>query len=570
MSKKNIPKKTVTQPKQPSSNISIFEKLDGFFNTKSLWVWLVPMALGLFTYLLLFDAKVSIGGDDSAYLMRAHLFISKGEFPYFQGPIYPMILGFFMLFAGINLYVLKLVSLFFILFSILLLYHAFKKQISLMVLFFALVLVGINSYIAFFASMTYSEASFIFGLSLLVFLFIKLFVENENSNPFDIKELTKILVISLFVFILSQIRFVGISTLGAVVVFFIFYKKYIHSILSIGFFGAFYTLYSLFKSSLDLPDGMSSQLELLMNIDPYDATKGQETVSGFIGRFFGNADLYLGKTFLIQLGLRPEMSTTNTLLTLIIFALLIGSFILFIKNKNKALVFTTLVLGAIMSLTFIVLQTYWDQDRMIVICYPLLFIVLLSGIYYLLKEKALKGLQLIFPILGIILLLISLSRTLPKLQANTLVVQKNMGGDKYYGFTDDWVNYLKMSEYVGETLPKETIVGSRKAGMSYVYSNGMTQYGINRIRTENPDELLNLLVENNVSYVIDASLRTNLNVNNGQVISTVLRFMYLIRTKYPNTFELVHTIGTSEPAFLYKVNLPDNIPEVIKENNESL
>jgi hypothetical protein len=557
MSKKNYPKKeSVITKKASSPQVDLFEKLESFFKTKPFWVVGVPIILGFFTYLLLFDAKVSIGGDDSGYLMRAHRFIEHGEFPFYQGPVYPMVLGFFMLFFGINLFVLKFLSVLFIVGAIFILYKAFEKHVSPLVLFFALTLVGINSYIGLYASMTYSEAFFVFGLSLFLLFFIRKFIEKESSS-FGGKEILNVFLLSLFVFVLSQIRFVGIATLGAAIVFFILYKKYFHAVAAFGFFAAIYAGYHFFKVSLDVPDGMSTQMELLFNVDPYDASKGKETIGGFIGRFFGNSDLYLGKTFLTQIGLRPEFSETNSLLTAIVYLLLLGSAFLFYKNQNKTLVFSFLAFLALMSLTFIVLQTYWDQDRMIVVYYPMLFILLLSGVSLLLNEKNLKLLRLALPVIGFILIIASLSRTLPKLQANTLVVQKNFGGDKYYGFTEDWVNYLKMSEYVGKNLPKETVVGSRKAGMSYVYSNGMTQFGINRVKTENPDELLDLLVENNVSYIIDASLRANPAANTGQTIGTVQRFMYFIRTKYPEAFELVHTIGNSEPAYLYKVNYPE-------------
>jgi hypothetical protein len=529
----------------------------------------VPIILGFFTYLLLFDAKVSIGGDDSGYLMRAHRFIEHGEFPFYQGPVYPMVLGFFMLFFGINLFVLKFLSVFFIVGSIFILYKAFEKHVSPLVLFFALTLVGINSYVGLYASMTYSEAFFVFGLSLFLLFFIRKFVEKESS-PFGGMEILNVFLLSLFVFVLSQIRFVGIATLGAAIVFFILYKKYFHAVVAIGFFAAIYAGYHFLKIGLDVPDGMSTQMELLFNVDPYDATKGQETIGGFIGRFFGNSDLYLSKTFLSQIGLRPELSEANSLLTAVVYFLLLGSAFLFYKNKNKALVFSFLALLALMSLTFIVLQTSWDQDRMIVVYYPLLFILILSGFSLLFNEKNLTSFRLALPLIGLILITVSLTRTLPKLQANTLVVQKNFGGDKYYGYTEDWVNYLKMSEYVGKNLPKETVVGSRKAGMSYVYSNGMTQYGINRIRTENPEELLDLLVENKVGYIIDASLRANPAANTGQVISTVPRFMYYIRTKYPETFELVHTIGNTEPAYLYKINYPERPEKEQTAIDESL
>lgn len=47
-----------------------------------------------------------------------------------------------------------------------------------------------------------------------------------------------------------------------------------------------------------------------------------------------------------------------------------------------------------------------------------------------------------------------------------------MGGDIYYGYTEDWTNFLKLSRYCGDSLPETAYVVSRKAPMSFIYSNG--------------------------------------------------------------------------------------------------
>jgi hypothetical protein len=56
--------------------------------------------------------------------------------------------------------------------------------------------------------------------------------------------------------------------------------------------------------------------------------------------------------------------------------------------------------------------------------------------------------------------------------ANIPIVQKNLKGDKYFGYTPDWRNFLKCSEWCADSLPKESLVASRKAPMSFVYGKG--------------------------------------------------------------------------------------------------
>ena len=71
-------------------------------------------------------------------------------------------------------------------------------------------------------------------------------------------------------------------------------------------------------------------------------------------------------------------------------------------------------------------------------------------------------------------------RSLPKLPQkstyNQKVLAKNLRGNLYYGFTPDWQNFLKMSEWVGKNLPDSTVVVSRKPSMSFIYSKGKEFY----------------------------------------------------------------------------------------------
>ena len=57
--------------------------------------------------LLLFNMRVSEGGDDSTYLCRAMEVVASGRYPDFQGPAYPLFLSLFIFAFGFNLILLK-------------------------------------------------------------------------------------------------------------------------------------------------------------------------------------------------------------------------------------------------------------------------------------------------------------------------------------------------------------------------------------------------------------------------------------------------------------------------------
>ena len=86
---------------------------------------------------------------------------------------------------------------------------------------------------------------------------------------------------------------------------------------------------------------------------------------------------------------------------------------------------------------------------------------------------------------------------------------------------------------------------------------------LNRVRVSgqscfavSPDSLVNTLRKNKVSYVIVASLRANPNMNTGNIINNIQRYLYFVEQKYPGILTLVHQIGNDaeEPAWLYRIN----------------
>ncbi len=86
---------------------------------------------------------------------------------------------------------------------------------------------------------------------------------------------------------------------------------------------------------------------------------------------------------------------------------------------------------------------------------------------------------------------------------------------------------------------------------------------LNRVRVSSqscfavsPDSLINILRKNKVNYIIVASLRANPNMNTGNIINNIQRYLFFVEQKYPGILKLVHQIGgdNEEPAWLYQIN----------------
>jgi len=102
-----------------------------------------------------------------------------------------------------------------------------------------------------------------------------------------------------------------------------------------------------------------------------------------------------------------------------------------------------------------------------------------------------------------------------------------------------------------------------KASADFKVSSFTTDSLLNRVKVSkqncfavSPDSLVNTLKKNRVSYVIVASLRANPNMNTGNIINNIQRYLYFVELKYPGILSLVHQIGdnSGEPAWLYKLD----------------
>lgn len=536
-------------------NVSLFDKLDNWFNKKNTFFTFLIFGSCLFFSLILFQARMDLGGDDSAYILKAYDFIHKGIFPTYQGPLYPIVLSLFISVFGIKVILLKVVSVIFNLAALFLLYKAFNKRLPAFIFLPVMLLTAINASINNYASLTYSEAFFMMLQAATLFFFFRLNDRLENTGEgFTLKDTYKDwLLAGFFTFCLSLARNIGFAALLAFIIFFIFRKQYRYALYILCAVLVFQIpLMVLEKVVWHVSSQWKSQAATLMLKDPYSPAKGNETFSGFIVRFFGNCNLYLSKRFFQIIGLRSmdSIDTSSGVTFLFIVFALFASYRAF-KSKQAYLLITVLYLGGMIAGSFFALQTRWDQPRIIMVYVPLILFLFLFALYDAMKKAPWIGQSLVFYLI-IALVIASTVSTVKASKNNVTVLEKNLHGDIFYGYTTDWVNYLNMSRWCADNLPKESLVAARKAPISFIYT-GKEFFPVYKAFSTDPDTVLSYFHKNKVDYVMLASLRLNPNVNNGMFINTLWQMFAPVAKKYPQKLKLIHKEGESEPAYLYQI-----------------
>jgi 4-amino-4-deoxy-L-arabinose transferase-like glycosyltransferase len=542
-----------------NSNSSLFDRLNGHFEKRSR-AYLIFFLLANFLFAMLtFDMKISISHDDALYLEAGYNY-AQDFFGYYytaNAPLYPILLGVLMKIVGFKLFIMKFFSVIFMVLNTLFFYLAFKNRIPNVLLFFVLLLTIATKSLLTYASLTFTEAFYMFLQALFMFILFKVIDRVENDGE-DIKHNWKsFLGLGLMLFVLALAKNIAIVAVGGVVLFFVLHKKFKSALYAVVSFVLFYASFAVAKTILwgEKAAGQSSaQMANLLYKDAYDVNKGKETLSGFFDRFWFNTENYLSIKFFDALGLRPDDAQMDTGLTWILIVLLLAGIVSVFRTKNKAMQAAAIYTVTMIGFTCLILHTSWQQMRYIMIFVPVMLLIIFYNIYHFFNRPSFAFTQFMFVFIFVIIGFAGISKTFSIIPKNTKVLRHNLKGEKFYGYTDDWINYLQMSEYAAESLPKDAVIACRKAPMSFVYGKGRKFLGVYKVPAADADSNLAYLKERNVKYAIVASIRAQPKVNNGNIVNTMQRILGPVQQKYPEKLKLLKQIGEVEPAYLFEIN----------------
>jgi hypothetical protein len=492
----HVPGQSSAAKPKPSagSEGSWWNTLDNYFSRHLNAILVISVISSFLFGILLFDAKISTGGDDSHYIEMGNDFLKGRTFPSWHGPLYPIFLSVPMLVFGVNLIWLKLTSFIFIIAQLILFFHTFKSHISPTIFALVMLIVSVNSTILYFASQTYSEAMFMFLQSLTIFIFIRTYLATKDQEHIPFKQdALPWFIIGFFVFLTSLTRDIGIVMLLAAVLFLLLQKKFRASAVLVLSFSVFFFLFKLYKSLVWAQSASPDKIGEILAKNQYNRAMGTEDIAGMLHRFTLNARGYLSKHFMIGLGLHDPSTTDKSYFVTIIIALLLLVSLIYAFRRNKILLFVALYIGGSLAATFIALNQSWDQMRMVIIYIPMMLMLIAWGILQLSREKGFKYLGILLPFLLLLIFIKTLDLTLDRCKANQKMLRKNLSGNLYYGYTPDWQNFLRMSEWVSKNIPEHELVASRKHSMSYIYGKGRDFYPLYRFPTNPPEEYIRKL-----------------------------------------------------------------------------
>ena len=548
-------KKTPQKAQEAAQQAGRTEALDAWFRPRLPLIFGLSLALTLLLGLFFFDPKVSIGGDDSTYLNRAWNFIDRGDFPSFQGPLYPILIGLIMVVTGVNVVLFKILSLLFLAGHLWFFYAVFRKYLPPALTGLLLLILATNHTLLVYGGTTYTEPLYLLLQGIFIYLFDRLIVPLNTGKIKGWPYFRPFLYTALLAFLLALTRNIGLVALAATLGWFVLGRQWKAA-------GLFLAAYLLFQGPLTIAKRsiwhkeeaqLSGQLNNLLWKDPYNESAGQENFPGFLTRLTDNSQYYLSHHIPALFGLRSAAPLSKSpLMTLAIYALLGAVFVLTFKEQGFWTFAVLYTAGGLM-LTFIILHVYWQQDRLVLVFAPLLLALLAYGLHLIFTVK-LRRFSLL-PVLFLALILgANLLRTISRLPEAAEALGHYLKGDRFYGYGEDWVNYLRMVEWTDRNLPDTAYVADRKPGMAFIYSGGRNYHGIYRVPSDDPEELYRLLKDAGVTHVLVASLKIHPDDKSGRIINTIQRYLSTMSQAHREKLHLIHTIGEDYPAYLFTLD----------------
>jgi len=448
--------------------------------------WIFPALLGLtaFNALLLFEFKVSEGGDDSSYIMRAFDLVREGTYPTYQGPAYPFFLAPWVALMGIHVPVLKLTSYLSILGFSWITYRSLRHRLPLVPLFLTLGLCALSPVLLYFASQTYSEAFYMIVQAGFLALAIRYLVEAERISW------TQALLLALAFWLLANTRTIGYAALPVLWLHLGLHKRWADlgktTAAIVGVLFAWEGLKRLIWGADDLQFASQGKTHLQKNA--YDASEGNEDLMGLLQRAWENMEGYLSKHFLHFIGFqKPEDMTENVVVGLLVVLLLIGVG-LYAFRKNKSLYFLSLYTAALLAGNFLGVHANWDQVRLVIPYFPYVILIVLSGGWLLSVHSNVKWAAPVLTGIASLSLLLVTGTLNQSIQANGPEFRAGIAGGPLAGYTPDWYNYVRMTEYAAANVPDSVGIACRKAGISFIYGQRKFK-GITRIPYSVADSL---------------------------------------------------------------------------------
>lgn len=470
----------------------------------------IPFLIFLIFSILLFDVKLSIGGDNIIYMILAKSILEFKKYASLHlvgepahihfPPGFPLILAPFYKIFGMNELYLKVVPFIFSMLSFIILTFIIRD------FWIMLSLSTLPLWISY-SSKLLSETTFMFFSFLSIYLLIK----------------NKYVLSSLFATFSFFIRNSGIAVIISILIYLIMRKNQKNFFFSLFIFLIPTLIWQYRNFTLKHPMETTYIQEFFYK-NPYQPELGKINVFDFLERVFQNFTMYF-----FEVIPRSIVNIDNDfLIFLISITILIFLILAFIqKIKSLSILEIYFVLFTIITLSW---PSVWLSDRFILPIIPILIYYFLLGIKNYLKDTP-------FKLISLLIFGLNLSYLISKVPQN-LEEWNIYRQNPIKLYSPDWQMFFNVCSYIKENVPKDKIIVSRKPEFVYYISShrgSLYKY------SQNPDSVFNSI--KNYDYIL---------LDNFYWTGTTRRYLIPAIEKYKDYFEIVYI--TDEPrTFLLKI-----------------
>ncbi len=513
-------------------------------------------ALAFVMALFVFVPDVSVGGDDSTYLESAYKFANGTAFPTWQGPVYPMLLGYLSHLFGFHIILFKFLSVLFFAASVFLTHRLLSKFADAFTAVAVSAVSAVSYMLLLYASSTYTEPFFMMLQSGFLLYLLEIMEREPQWSALDSGAMWKKYclnfgLLAVLAYVMFQTRSLAIVVIPSVIVYLLLAKKYKPAAVFAGVSVLCHIVNTVYRRLFWDVESVSfrNQLDSILLVNPYDQSAGYETLGGYLHRFWDNSVLYLSKHFMKLLGWYDyDDRFINTTSTVVILIILLSAGI-YIWRQNRKLFLVYGYTAVMVGVTFVMLQKMWDQERLIMIYFPLMAGMLLHCIY------KVSGRRWIIPLmLAGVVFAANLVRTIGRADGN---LRDHFDGGSYKTYSDDWRNYMLASKWASDSLPEGSVVICRKSQMSWIAADGAQNVkfqGLYKLHTFDSDSMRAMLMDTlKGTHVILANLRLNPYELNGRTITTVRNSLKVLIENHAPELKFLKQFGTREPAYIFEL-----------------
>ncbi len=476
-----------------------------------------------YVYIYAFDSKLDLNGDNANYLVLAEN-LSKGLGynqvtpdglkPHTHFPIgYPAFLSFFMLFGIKSLVFFKVLNGLLFFGSLIILFYLTKKLTQNTPLAFTGVVLPVFSpQLLHFSNIVMSEMLFMF-LSILCLFFLYQYTRSGKSCFFKSPWIYAAIISAAASY---YVRAVGLATIFAVIVFFLFRKEWKQALFSLG--GSFVLLLPWVLRNKHVTSG-SRYMDAILSVNHWRPEEGSiSTFGDFINKLFKNFDEAIIKGFkevlfpFINIDYNTSSNAWEVLTGLLILGLVFyGAW----KFREIKWALIALLLG---NIGMVIIGTGGNGSRYIIPVTPIIYICFYSGIYYILSDLVFKKTTRVIRNLPyLFILLIFAMWPSVKIQAENA---KSPVPPAYK-------NYFTIAKEMQKQLPENTVCACRKPELFRYYAPQI--YPVRYMFSTQPEEVIIDMINKNVDFVILEQLG----------YSSTYLYLYPTIQKYPELFPVV-------------------------------